>query len=605
MRGIHPPIVLLLLLTLVASASAQKRGVVALDGTWKLAVDPEKRGDSGKWYAQDVDRSGWSDVRVPGSWDDAGHADFDGIGWYATTFTAAPVKGMRQAVVFDAVDDNAEVWINGQLVGRHTGYGQKFHFDITRLVKKKGVNCIVVRIEDLAGPGGITGSVRIQPFRKETELLKSPYHDMTPVASPQWVKDAVVYEVYLRSFSPEGTFKGLEAKLADLKTLGVTVLWLMPIHPVGVLHRKGTLGSPYSVKDFRAVNPEFGTMDDFRSLVTAVHREGMHIIIDLVANHTSWDNPLITSHPEWYMKNPAGEIVAPNPDWTDVADLDYRQRGLWDWMKETMLWWVRDVGIDGFRCDVAEMVPTEFWREARAALDAVKPVMMIAEGTLPEEHIGAFDLTYAWNTYDILEPIISGRLAPSALDAVLTTEYHQFPKNALRLRFSSNHDKNMYDAPAITRLGADGAAAAAALMYTLPGVPLIYNGDEVGNPVRLSLFEKVPIAWTPDTAKFRRLYQTLNHVRSTVPALRYGTMTRIKARRDDDPGICAFTRDYKGERIFVVFNLSRRSVEYTLDISTIGGFQLRLARCGMRIGQGTLGLSLPPFGYWVGSGTTK
>ena len=580
--------------------SIRSTKAVELRGPWKLGIDADRRGVAERWFAPDHDRGGWITVQVPGPWDAAGLDKYDGIGWYATTFDFTPVKRLRHALVFDAVDDNAEIWLNGACVGVHNGYGQKFHFDITSMLHK-GRNSLVVCIEDLAGPGGIIGAVHIQPYVSDVELLKSRYHDMKPVASPQWVKDAIVYEAYLRSFSKEGTFKALEARLPELKSLGATVVWLMPIHPVGALHRKGTLGSPYSVQDFRAVNPEFGTMDDFRALVKAAHREGLHIIIDLVANHTAWDNPLITEHPDWYTKNAKGEIVAPNPDWTDVADLDYSQPGLRAWMTETMAWWVRDVGIDGFRCDVAEMAPTEFWREARKALDAIKPVMMLAEGSLPAEHIGAFDMTYAWNTYDVLEPIMRGKLAPATLDAVLKSEYYAFPKGALRLRFSSNHDKNMYDDPAVTRYTPAGAAAAAVLMYTLPGVPLIYNGDEAGSPVKLQLFEKTPIQWAPDSMRFRELYTVLNRLRATLPALRSGDWTPLPAVKGNDTLVCAFTRGLGKARVYVLINLSQNPQRYTLDIGSANGLKHHLMKCAIRTGTAYIEFRLPPYGYWVGS----
>ena len=201
--------------------------------------------------------------------------------------------------------------------------------------------------------------------------------------SEDWVRQGIIYEIYTRSFSPAGNFRGIEKRLPELKKLGVTILWIMPIHPVGVLHHKGKLGSQYSVQDYYGINPEFGTIDDFKRLVNRAHELGFHLIIDLVANHTSWDSKLINDHPDWFTKDSAGNIVSPNPDWTDVADLNYSQPGLRRYMIEMMKYWVRDIGIDGFRCDVAEMVPTDFWEAARAALDSIKPVMMLAEAHIP------------------------------------------------------------------------------------------------------------------------------------------------------------------------------------------------------------------------------
>ena len=288
--------------------------------------------------------------------------------------------------------------------------------------------------------------------------------------SADWVKDAVIYEVYLRSFSKEGTFKVLEERIPELKKIGVTVVWLMPIHPVGKINRKGKLGSPYSVQDYYAVNPEFGTLEDFTSLVKTVHRNGLKIIIDLVANHTAWDNPMVKENPEWYTHDKNGKIISPNPDWTDVADLNYDQPGLRKYMIQMMKYWVHDIGIDGFRCDVAELVPTDFWESARKELDTIKPVMMLSEGSIPEHHVKAFDLTYSWNVYDILENVIKGWTPATIFDDLLKSESHQYPRHSLRMRFNTNHDKNAWDAPAVKKFSPEGARATAVLMFTYPGV---------------------------------------------------------------------------------------------------------------------------------------
>jgi glycosidase len=236
-------------------------------------------------------------------------------------------------------------------------------------VLRFGDNHIVVLVMDNGGGGGIYKPVTLIETKFLDDLLKSIYYGKPALKSPDWVKDAIIYEVYLRSFSKEGNFAGLEKKLPELKSLGVTVLWLMPIHPVGRTNRKGTLGSPYAVQDYYGINPEFGTLQDFKRLLNAVHRNGMKLIIDLVANHTSWDSKLINEHPDWFTRNERGNIVPPNADWTDVADLDYSKPDLRHYMIQMMLYWVRDVGIDGFRCDVAELVPTDFWDEARARLN--------------------------------------------------------------------------------------------------------------------------------------------------------------------------------------------------------------------------------------------
>ncbi len=382
--------------------------------------------------------------------------------------------------------------------------------------------------------------------------------------SPEWVRDGVIYEIYPRSFSPEGTFAGIEKKLPELKQLGVTILWLMPIHPVGEVKRKGTLGSPYSVQDYYGVNPEYGTLNDFKQLLHHAHLLGFHLIIDLVANHTAWDSKLIKEHPEWFTKDTAGNIVSPNPDWTDVADLDYSHPELRRYMIDMMKYWVRDVGIDGFRCDVAELVPLSFWEEARTALDSIKPVMMLSEGSDPAQHVKAFDVTYSWNIYDILSPMMTEKLTAYALDKELNREAVTFPQGSLRMRFSSNHDKNAWDDPDVVKFGEDGAKLAAVIVNTIPGIPLIYNGQEIGNPKKLSLFEKVPIEWK-DAGDFRKFYTRLFETRRWHPALREGKMLRIPS--NNDRRFYAFERIAGNDTMLVVYNFSKVNAMITLDFS--------------------------------------
>jgi glycosidase len=379
--------------------------------------------------------------------------------------------------------------------------------------------------------------------------------------SADWVKNAVIYEVYLRSFSKEGTLKALETRIPELKKLGVTVIWLMPIHPVGKEKRKGSLGSPYSVQDYYVINPEFGTLDDFKSLVNTVHQQGLKIIIDLVANHTAWDNLMLKEHQEWYTHDASGKIISPNPDWTDVADLNYDNLELRKYMITMMKYWVRDIGIDGFRCDVAELVPIDFWEDARKELDAIKSVMMLSEGTLPEHHLKAFDLTYSWNVYDVLEKIISDSTPVTIFHGLLKTESYQFPKGSLRMRFITNHDKNAYDGPAVEKFTSLGAKATAVLTFTYPGVPLIYNGEEVGNTKRLGLFEKTDIDWSKN-AEFRTLYETLSMLRRQHPALVGGLYSAVQ--NSNDKRVLSFIRIQRKDSVFVVINFGSAPVKVML-----------------------------------------
>ncbi len=383
--------------------------------------------------------------------------------------------------------------------------------------------------------------------------------------STDWVRCGIIYEIYPRAFSPEGTFAGIEKKLPELQRLGVSILWLMPIHPVGELHRKGKLGSSYSVRDYYGVNPEYGTLDDFKHLLLRAHEMGFHLIIDLVANHTAWDSKLITEHPEWFSKDSTGKIVSPNPDWTDVADLDYSQPGLRRYMIDMMKYWVKDVGIDGFRCDVSELVPLDFWEEARAALDSIKPILMLSEGSLPDQHVKAFDITYSWNLYHAFAPLLSGNVSAEILDRLLAREAITFPKHSLRLRFSSNHDETAWDNPDVVKFGPDGARLAAVVTNTLPGVPLVYNGQEAGNTKKLGLFDREPIDWSAG-ADVRQFYTTLLHVRREHRALCEGTMVRIPS--SDDRHVYAFLRATGNDTLLVVYNFASVPLKTTLTLST-------------------------------------
>jgi glycosidase len=534
----------------------------SLNGQWLFKSDPEQVGVTHRWFADSTDRSGWETAEVPMFWENyRGLATYDGWGWFVRTVSVEDLT-MPLSLHFAGVDDEAVIWVNGVEVGSHSGYSDPFACEVTGALQR-GRNTLVVLVKDHGGGGGIYKPITLTTTADLDELFKSPYFGMSALRSAEWVRDAVIYSVYLRSFSPEGTFAGLEKRLPELKEMGVTVLWLLPIHPVGEKNRKGHLGSPYSVRDYYAINPEFGTMQDFKRLLTVAHRLGMKLIIDLVANHTSWDSKLVIEHPEWFTHDSRGNIVQPNADWSDVLDLDYSQRGLRTYMIEMMRWWVKDVGIDGFRCDVAELVPTDFWEEAREKLNRIKPVMMLSEGSLPEHHMKAFDITYSWNIYDVLEPLLKGRRPATVLDDVLRMERLQYPTGSLRLRFNTNHDKNFWDSPAVLKFGKDGVKLTAILINTLPGVPLIYTGEEVANDKKLSLFEKIGVDWGRPR-DMGRLYTKLFQLRKEHKALSRGDMIRVPCAKSTD--VFAFFRVAGKDKIMAVFNVAPETRADTLHI---------------------------------------
>lgn len=377
--------------------------------------------------------------------------------------------------------------------------------------------------------------------------------DARPV--PGWVRDAVVYEVFPRAFSPEGNLAGVTARLDHLRDLGVDVVWLMPIHPIGAEKRKGTHGSPYSIRDFETVHPDLGTMEDLRRLVREAHARGMRVILDVVANHTAWDHVWMAT-PELYVRDEAGRVQPPNADWTDVAKLDYTNPRTRAAMIGVMEHWLREAGVDGFRCDVAGLVPTDFWEEARPRLEAIRPdLFLLAEWSAPDLLAKAFDADYAWPFHAALTRVLSLGAPASEIRAAWIDERRGFPRGSLHLRFSDNHDERR----AIARFGEPAALAAAALVFTMDGIPLVYNGMEVGDTTESggpALTERLPIFWASAERRpeFPKAFRGLVALRRAHPALRRGETLWLPSTEPDR--VVTFLRRGEGEDVLVAVNLS-------------------------------------------------
>jgi glycosidase len=388
---------------------------------------------------------------------------------------------------------------------------------------------------------------------------------------PEWSKNAVIYQINTRQFTNEGTFKAAESHLARLKDLGVDILWLMPIHEIGAKNRKGTLGSPYAVKDYFSVNHEFGTLEDLKHFVQAAHSMGMYVILDWVANHTAWDNPLVEQHPEWYARDWKGDFhPSPWRDWDDIIDLDYQQPALREYMTEALKYWVRVADVDGYRCDVAGFVPLDFWNQARRELDAIKPVFMLAEWESRDIHIEAFDMAYGWSWYDMMVAIAKGH---SNLDRVFTYYSHnekEYPADVMRMLFVSNHDKNSWEGTEYEQFG-DALEAVIALSATSEGMPLLYNGQEAGNTKRLEFFEKDPIQWK--THPMGVLYKKLFALKKNNSALWNGKWgaRMIQVPNSAPLQVLSFVRQDEKEKVFAVFNFSAEPQSVTFKDSLFHG----------------------------------
>ncbi len=380
------------------------------------------------------------------------------------------------------------------------------------------------------------------------------------ISHPQWSKNATIYQINTRNFTAEGTFRAAEAHLPRLEDLGADILWLMPIHPIGEVSRKGTLGSPYAVKDYFGVNPELGTLADLQHFVAAAHARGMKVILDWVANHTAWDNNLVTEHPEWYLRDWKGDFC-PTPwwDWDDIIDLDYKDPALREYMTGALKYWVREADVDGYRCDVAGFVPNDFWENARAELDEIKPVFMLAEWDSKDLHAGAFDMTYSWHWNDVVHRICTGTLDCSALEIYYAWNDKHWPREAMRMLFVSNHDKNAWEGTEFEQFR-DGLDAAMVLSVVSEGMPLIYNGQEAGYDKRLEFFERDPIHWVEHRYAdlYRRLF-ALKHANSALWNAPWGARM-VRVPNSDKTKILSFVRQNADHKVFAVFNFSAEPV---------------------------------------------
>jgi glycosidase len=397
----------------------------------------------------------------------------------------------------------------------------------------------------------------------------------TEIRHPAWANHAVIYEVNIRQYTPEGTFKAFEAHLPRLRKMGVDILWIMPINPISQTMRKGTLGSYYAVHDYYAVNPEYGTLEDFQHLVQTAHQMGFKVILDWVANHTGWDHVWTTQHPDWYLRNAQGQLEGYHytdlsdhheETWADVIGLDYRKPEVRQGMIDAMSYWLRTADIDGFRCDVAWTLPVSFWDETRQALDRIKPVFMLAEADTPDMQFHAFDMTYDWTLYHLMIKIAHHTAPVADLAALYTQPARIYPAGAYRMTFTSDHDENSWNGTDRELYG-EGFRAMAVLAMTLPGMGLVYSGQEAGLDKRLPFFEKDSIDWSHLTqAEFYRHLISLKHNHPALSnEISNGNLDLLHA---DSPQVFAFKRVSLKDQVQVVVNLSDQPVTTLIEGST-------------------------------------
>jgi glycosidase len=390
---------------------------------------------------------------------------------------------------------------------------------------------------------------------------KDPIQFDIPYANVPNIKDAVMYEVNMRAFSNEGTFKGVENRLDSIKALGVNVLWLMPIHPIGILNNAGELGSPYSVRNYKEVSTEYGTLTDLQNLVKTAHSKNMAVIIDWVANHTAWDNPWISAHEDWYTKDGSGKIIFPaGTNWADVADLNFSNNTMRKFMINAMKYWVLKANIDGFRCDYADGVPYDFWVQAIDSLKTIpnRKYILLAEGASSSNFTAGFDLNYSWDFYNSLKSTFATSQLNSNLLTTNRNEYAAIPSGKHKLRFTTNHDESAWNNTPINYFGGqDGALCAFVLSTYIGGVPLIYNGQEVGRSNKTPFFSKSPINWN-DNPTIWASYKKIMQFRNSSNAVKEGSIVEL-----NKSNVMVFKRVLQNEEVLVMVNLWNKASTYT------------------------------------------
>jgi len=418
------------------------------------------------------------------------------------------------------------------------------------------------------------------------------------VSHTEWSKNATIYEVNIRQYTPEGTFNAFSESLPRLKEMGVKILWIMPISPIGEENRKGTEGSYYSVKDFKAINPNFGTMADFKALVKKAHSMDMKVIVDWVTNHSAFDNVWTKDHKDWYNLDSIGGLQPPQgTDWWDVADLNYDNMDMRAGMIDAMQFWIREADIDGYRCDVAEMVPMDFWTACIDSLEKTKPgIFMLAEGENPDLH-KAFDMTYAFEFMHLMNGIAKGENELEEIDTYLETQKTKFAEEDYRMYLTTSHDENSWNGTVFDRFG-KGHKTFAALAFTIDGMPMVYSGQEAGMDYALPFFEKDSIKW--GDIPLQDFYGKLLRLNRDNPALWNGEfggkLTRLKT--DNDKDVYAFSRKRDDHEVVVICNLKDAFQSIKFESVPAGDFKGLYDNEKLDL-IGKNGLELEPYGFHI------
>jgi 1,4-alpha-glucan branching enzyme len=415
----------------------------------------------------------------------------------------------------------------------------------------------------------------------------------TPFSNVPDPQNIVMYEVNTRSFSATGNFQGVIDRLDNIKALGVNTVWLMPINPVGKLKSAGGLGSPYAVQNYLQVNPEFGDMKKLRELVTKAHDKGIAVIIDWVANHTAWDNPWITNK-SWYTQNSKGETISPEGfNWTDVADLNYNNKDMRKAMIHAMKYWILEANLDGIRCDAADHIPSDFWKQALDELKKIegRKLILLAEGAKVEHFTSGFQINYAWDFYYNMKDVYGKNKSAATIFSTHQAEYNSIPAGSMKLRYTTNHDESAWEGTPIQFFGGTtGALSASVITIFISAVPLLYDGQEVGRASLLPFFTRDPINWA-DNPEMLQVYKNFMSVYNESLAFRKGTLQYF-----DQPDVAVFTKTFENEKYLIIVNVRNAAKEITLDESLQGMWNDRLTNTQFSLSDK---VTIQPYGYMV------
>lgn len=522
-----------------------------LSGEWKTFLDTKSIGERDQWFSPGNFPGAAKTAHLPAFSLHRPYVNVKTV-WFEKEFEFSPEESESFIYLVFFFADRAKIWLNGEYVGQMKRTTKKQNFDITNFIKEK--NTLTIKFEALTEfsvclPGRI--------YVIENSMTPQISKQMI-THTPKWVNSAVIYSCYVRNFSKEGTFKAVEERLDDIIATGANVLWLLPIHPIGKVKRKGNLGSPYAIADYYGVNPEFGNKDDLRSLIDQAHRKGLKVIFDLVINHTAHDSVLMKEHPDYF--KPKDQQMAAAWGWDDVVDLDYSNPGTFSYIKEMMLYWQREFKIDGYRCDVAMLVPWDFWKDSIAALRENNPeTLMLAESDHAEMFTCGFDLIYDWNFRYVMEGIDNGYYPLTEIGEYIKNQNSYCPFNSRRMIFLENHDiSRSADVFRSSKL-----PVYETIKYMSSGIPLIYNGEEIGATKLPDLFDKDPIDWENKNLHFMEELAKLKEMKN-YRAMNYQSPDGFDT--STPTGFYRIARYGLGQNVEAIFELYQRtSVSFYVD----------------------------------------